>query len=325
MDFFLTFFAVVAVGFFLKFIWDSYLTDNTEKRWEEYKKGNPIEANFIERNPLKSVPKNLKKNPSNLSDQHPVFIEYFNMLLPNLKPLVTVNDSSRFEFKIPVEVNGKIRGFNHIGILESHEKLELFIFHISSSGKKITTPHFRLTGKESLMTYENNLNFLADKLFSKPEYKSEVFGIKSDSGNRKKKSNTNKSTIKLTYLKEFSSVSNLLKIIKNSIITNPNDLMIIKNEPNELEFTFPIERVNSFWGNCNTVIKQPISKTFKRSPENGRILFFYHITLKIKNKENIIFTSKTERFREDIDANALLLIFSTLIKELDKQDDGLPF
>ncbi len=231
MEFFLTFIAIVAVASFLKFIWDSYLTDNTEKKWKEYKRKNPIKANHIERKSYRSVPDNIKRKPGNLSERFPVIFEYFNMLFPGLKPLVTVNDSSRFEFKIPVEVKGKIKGYNHVGIMERHRDLELYIFHLSLRGKKVTTSNFRLNGNESISIFESNLNYIANELFSKPEYESEVFG---------NKSNVDKaSTRRFKYLYEIHSISKLVDIIKNTIVIDPNDFKIIKFDKSELEFSFP--------------------------------------------------------------------------------------
>lgn len=317
MEFFLIFVAIVAGISFLKFIWDSYITNNTEKRWQEYKKSNPIRANHIERKPYSSVPDNIKIKPGNLSERIPVIFEFFNMLFPGLRPLATVNDSSRFEFKIPVEVNGKIKGHNHVGIMERHENLELYIFHLSSSGKKITTSNFRLSGNESISIFESNLNYIANELFSKPEYKSEVFGIES---------NINKaSPRKYKYLYEIDSITKLLEIIKNTIVIDPNELKIIKHDKSELEFSFPLTQNDKFWGICTSTIKPPKTRGFQWSLDKKKIFFFYFMTLEIENQDHRIYTAKSEKFRDDVEFNLLLLMFTTLIKELERKDDGFPF
>lgn len=65
MDTFLTFIGIIALLFVAKFIYDSYLTNNTEKSFEEYKNNNPEAAARIERNKgfdLSTKPKTRSKD-----------------------------------------------------------------------------------------------------------------------------------------------------------------------------------------------------------------------------------------------------------------------
>jgi hypothetical protein len=50
MTTFLTFLGIVALFVICKFIYDTFLTNNTEKNWQEYKSSNPHEAQVLERN-----------------------------------------------------------------------------------------------------------------------------------------------------------------------------------------------------------------------------------------------------------------------------------
>jgi|GEM_PF-4406737 len=65
MDAFLTFIGIIALLFVAKFIYDSYLTNNTEKVFEEYQNNNPEAAARIERNKgfdLSTKPKTRSKD-----------------------------------------------------------------------------------------------------------------------------------------------------------------------------------------------------------------------------------------------------------------------
>ena len=46
----LTFIGLIALLFLGKFIYDTYLTNNTERDWQEYKRANPHEATVLESN-----------------------------------------------------------------------------------------------------------------------------------------------------------------------------------------------------------------------------------------------------------------------------------
>jgi len=50
MTTFLTFIGLIALFIVGKFIYDTYLTNNTERDWQEYKRANPHEANVLESN-----------------------------------------------------------------------------------------------------------------------------------------------------------------------------------------------------------------------------------------------------------------------------------
>ena len=50
MTTFLTFIGIIALFIFFKFIYDTYLTNNTERDWQEYKSGNPHEERVLENN-----------------------------------------------------------------------------------------------------------------------------------------------------------------------------------------------------------------------------------------------------------------------------------
>jgi hypothetical protein len=50
MTTFLTFIGVIALFLIAKFIYDTYLTNNTEKSWHDYKLNNPHEAQVLENN-----------------------------------------------------------------------------------------------------------------------------------------------------------------------------------------------------------------------------------------------------------------------------------
>lgn len=56
----LTFVLIIIAFFLIKFIYDSYLTDNTEKGWQEYKNSNPIKARKVENSTFETKPANKK-------------------------------------------------------------------------------------------------------------------------------------------------------------------------------------------------------------------------------------------------------------------------
>lgn len=66
MTTFLSIIGLIALFIFGKFIYDTYLTNNTERDWEVYKQGNPLDAARIER---KEMPKNNTRTRSREDDK----------------------------------------------------------------------------------------------------------------------------------------------------------------------------------------------------------------------------------------------------------------
>lgn len=62
---------IIAIGIVLKFVYDTYLTNNTEEEWQKYKVKNPIDAHMLEMEEKKLDIEEAKR-------QYILSIEYFN-------------------------------------------------------------------------------------------------------------------------------------------------------------------------------------------------------------------------------------------------------
>lgn len=170
MDFFLIFIALVALGSFLKFIWDSFLTDNTEKKWKEYKQKFPAEAERTERNSFKKVDENLTGKQGNLTNRLQNLMTFYNNLPPELNAQIVTNTANCFEFKMPVTLFEKVVGYNHVGVAEQYPKFEMYLYSVSTKGKKISLKPIPFNLDLSLEKYKDTLSELYEKLVPRPDY-----------------------------------------------------------------------------------------------------------------------------------------------------------
>ena len=60
---------IIAIFIILKFVYDTYLTNNTEEEWQKYKKSNPIDAHMLEMEE-KNLDLQEAKRQYNLSVKH---------------------------------------------------------------------------------------------------------------------------------------------------------------------------------------------------------------------------------------------------------------
>lgn len=176
MTTFLSILGITLILLFLKFIWDSYLTDNTERRWSEYKRSFPIEANLTEMEPLSMVPKHLKSKPGSLADRFPSFVRFFNELNLPYKAQVTANDATRFEFKMPIKLFKNTVGYNHVGLLERNQSFEMYFYSISVHGKKLTLPPISIAEDLTISEYEDILYRFSKKMMENPKYHTLALG-----------------------------------------------------------------------------------------------------------------------------------------------------
>lgn len=333
MSTFLIILGIILLLLFLKFIWDSYLTDNTERRWSEYKKSFPVEANRAEREPLRPLPKHLENRPGNLAHRSQSFIGFFNQLHPALSPQVTANDAARFEFKIPVKVHNKIVGYNHVGIQENPSgSIEMYLYHLSLKGKKLTVPNFKLRGNESVSEIDSNLNYQIKLLHSETEYESVVSGKSTKTSTKTANSNLKTSSTqphktnkipKTTLKDEIPLLYKFMLFIKENIVVNDSDLRIRMNAPDEYKFSFPIHRSNGdSWGLCTVNFTR--SNVSRYDAQNHNLIFRYKLGLSIKNQEGFIHETEPKVFKKETTLSELAFIFSSQLEELERQDD-LPF
>lgn len=222
-----TFFVILGIIFtllFVKFIWDSYLTDNTEKRWREYKQEFPAEADRIESNsgfdfnrtPYEST---LRTKPGDLKHRIPGFITFYSQLHPALLAKVSANDATRFEFKMPVRVYGNTVGYNHVGILDRNVSLEIYFYSISERGEKLTLAPRPIAEDLSVLEYENILNTFVKKMMANPEYQKLAVG--SDFKETKPMNENTLMREAVQYLDNGSSQKAIQKL-KEVIGFNPN-------------------------------------------------------------------------------------------------------
>ena len=196
----------------------------------------------------------MENRPRNLAQRIHAFISFFNQLHPALSPQVTANDAARFEFKIPVKVHSKIVGYNHVGIQENHSgSIEMYLYHLSLSGKKLTVPNFKLRGNESVSEIDSNLNYLIQLLHSDTEYGSVVSGKSTKSSSEPTYSNLKTSNTKprksnkipkTTLKDEIPLVYKFMHYIKDNIVLNDSDIRVKMITPEEYTFTFSINRKN---------------------------------------------------------------------------------
>ncbi|WP_026754759.1 hypothetical protein [Sediminibacter sp. Hel_I_10] len=85
-----------------KFIYDSYLTSNTEKRWSEFKSSNPLEASKVENSSL-GVKSSYSKFPSVSQSNYPgpkrysKIVEVLNKNLLDSKGIIKILDGRSFK------------------------------------------------------------------------------------------------------------------------------------------------------------------------------------------------------------------------------------
>ncbi len=170
MEFFLIFVATVAGISFLKFIWDSYLTDNTEKNWKEYKQIFPAEAVGTKINASKKISDQSNVNTINLTIQLPNLLRFYKTIPSKLNPEIVSNCANRFEIKMPVKVSNEIVGYNHFGVEVSYPKYEMYIYSLSNSGKKISVSPILLGHDLNVDQYDQLLSKLVNKMLSRPDY-----------------------------------------------------------------------------------------------------------------------------------------------------------
>ena len=175
MGTFLTFLGIIFVILVIKFIWDSYLTDNTEKRWREYKRQTPAEAERIEANTglnLKNSPydSNLRSKPGDLKKRVPKFIDFYSQLHPAIRAKVSASDATRFEFRMPISLYGNIVGYNHVGVLDRNGTFEMYFYTLSIYGKKLQLNPYKFESDLTVDEYEQQLYEFSKTMGSNPEY-----------------------------------------------------------------------------------------------------------------------------------------------------------
>lgn len=155
MGTFLTILGLFAVIFFGKFIYDTYLTDNTERDFEEYRKSDPIAAAKIEKpkkneqftNLINAVSDDLYNKPINLTELFPDFVK-------GLTQMKIMTDSP---FKLELEsIGNDIRVF--LTIQQNLEDRE-FYFHASMMDKDsefYSSEKFRLGSRVTIVTSPPN-------------------------------------------------------------------------------------------------------------------------------------------------------------------------
>lgn len=186
MEYFLIIVATVAGIFFLKFIWDSYLTGTTEKKWREYKQKFPTEAERTERNSFKKIDENLMGKQGNLTNRLKNLMTFYVQQPPELKAKISTNNSNCFEFKMPVMLFGKVVGYNHVGVTEKHPKFDMYVYSVSNSGKKISLKPAPFNEDLSIVQYNDVLTGLMEKLIVRPDYQNLASGIDFEPMNKSK-------------------------------------------------------------------------------------------------------------------------------------------
>lgn len=171
----LTFLGIVLIFLFFKFIWDSYLTNNTERNWQEYKQQFPAEAERIESNPGLSFNRtphdsSLRTKPGDLKNRIPNFLAFYSQLHPSLLAKVSANDATRFEFKMPIRIYGNTVGHNHVGVLDRNSYFEMYFYSLSERGKKLSLEPYSFSEDLTVIEYEDVLNSFVQKMMSNPEY-----------------------------------------------------------------------------------------------------------------------------------------------------------
>lgn len=175
MNTLLSILGIILVLLFLKFVWDSYITGNTEREWGEYKQQFPAEAERIESN----SGLNFNRTPydhshrtklGDLKHRIPNFMAFYSQLHPSLLTKVAANDTTRFEFKMPIRIYGNTVGYNHVGIMDRNGVFEMYFYTLSERGKKLSLePHISFEDL-SVFEYEEVLNKNVQKMMSNPDY-----------------------------------------------------------------------------------------------------------------------------------------------------------
>lgn len=219
MKFFLIFVAIVAGISFLKFIWDSYLTDKTEIKWTQYKQKFPAEAERTERNSFKKVDKKLTGKQGNLTNRLQNLMTFYNKLPPELNAQIVTNTANCFEFKMPVTLFEKVVGYNHVGVAERHPKFEMYIYSVSASGKKISINPVSFKDDLKIKGYDKALNDLINKMLQRPDYQKLASGEDFDLINEAKIKQMKESSLRAWDEEDYETAKSILHEL---IIYKPN-------------------------------------------------------------------------------------------------------
>ncbi|MBL7901003.1 MAG: hypothetical protein JNK73_03335 [Bacteroidia bacterium] len=150
METFFIIIGILVVVIIFKFVYDTYLTDNTDKNFEEYRKSDPIGAAEIERpktpqqfNDLvdalteEQVARSMKKLSSNYNNFKWVMKEFSE----DMEGMKLISDTeNNFIYKVPVLTYGKVMGqINYILTKHENNKAVIFIRVDGNNDEKIET------------------------------------------------------------------------------------------------------------------------------------------------------------------------------------------
>lgn len=142
---------IIVVFIIGKFIYDTYLTDNTEKNWETYRQTNPEDASRIDyQNKRKIYGWETKENKEALNGiMKKRFPNFFNICYSQrelMKMEFIKDDGLNLEFKLPTITYGKIMGFNHIGIEDNLGSYYLYMNYVAKNGYKVYGKKIQIFG-----------------------------------------------------------------------------------------------------------------------------------------------------------------------------------
>ena len=120
------FIALIVVFVLGKFIYDTYLTDNTEKNWEKYRQSNPEDAAKLDMqearyNYREATAEKQPKMTGKMSTLFPNFIAFFYEIKDDLQMELSKNDDTTLEVRMPILTYGVIQGYTSFTIDLDHE------------------------------------------------------------------------------------------------------------------------------------------------------------------------------------------------------------
>ena len=133
-----TFIALIVVFVLGKFIYDTYLTDNTEKNWEKYRQTNPEDASKLDMqearyNYRETTKERKPRMTGKMSTIFPNFITFFNEIKDELNLEVSQNDDSTLEVRMPILTYGVIQGYTNFMIQIDFDNTESEQYYIQYS------------------------------------------------------------------------------------------------------------------------------------------------------------------------------------------------
>ena len=100
----------------------------------------------------------------------PNFYKWMDDKKVYLKAELSVNNSMKIEFKMPITTHGNIMGYNYIGIENTNGNFCIYMNCVSRKGKEINGKKIQIQKDETFENYENLVKVMTSYLAGESDY-----------------------------------------------------------------------------------------------------------------------------------------------------------